>query len=695
MEVNMVELKTSFERKIIKTVDSITLKHLNELKSVEERNTYKIREIEEKIKSTNFEFQKFKIQDVTPANKNLNNLNEVLENESRKRQTDHEENQKLFYQVQQNIHSLEKEFLERLKEHRDYQLEMFKSGEEERNMYNKIQGEKEDGEVEYLKNYIRTVERKLEDESAFRLKNEDDLRNWFEQKVASIHQKLKNEEKMSLDREKKIMEQLQESLVTINEIINGTKEQNLISISRSQTLLNDNMSNLTETIEAVKDSLTSRMDEVEREIAENRNKLNDVQVSTYKHAQTVNDTLDKEINRFEKVIGAFEKLIYNQTNEIRETMTTNDEKINKWRVNFEDLQTKKLLEIHTVLKQLNKNLSKAKEDTKERINVTSKELTEVKSKVESDDKDLEYRVSIIVSRCLEKHDIENIDFMNKHADIVKSTKNELAYIIDKNNDEMKDYIEKIKKDSERDKNKARDEMLLEGRCQAFSMEIEKRMKEELELFKQETERKHGFTKTKFDQTNRDILTANTRLDQYKIEVNKQFKVEENNAQKWKINEIEKHLDSHKILLVRDFNDKLENETRQRNERIKEISVLMESNKNLANEHIRNQIDSLRSLMKALVNKESSERNKEYENIMKILSTRIESVETSSNNLIKEETEKMNVKMDTFKTEFEALKESHTKHLNIHDAAIEENSQNISDHYQEHSERISNLERDNA
>ena len=93
------------------------------------------------------------------------------------------------------MHNQEKEILERLKEHRSYQLEMFKAGEEERSKLSTLKNEKDDGNMEYLKNYIRTVERKLEDESAFRLKNEDDLRSWFEQKVSSIHQKLKSEEK--------------------------------------------------------------------------------------------------------------------------------------------------------------------------------------------------------------------------------------------------------------------------------------------------------------------------------------------------------------------------------------------------------------------------------------------------------------------------------------------------------------------
>lgn len=215
----------------------------------------------------------------------------------------------------------------------------------------------------------------------------------------------------------------------------------------------------------------------------------------------------------------------------------------------------------------------------------------------------------------------------------------------------------------------------------------------MENHRHDTERKQGFIKNDINQTQKEINDAKATLDKYKLEISQQFKKEEQIMQKWTISEIEKSLDSNRIMMIRDFNDKIEAEKRQRNERIGEISALMDSNKNLINEHIRNQVDSLRSLIKALVGKESSERNKEYENIMRILSARIESVEKAAMNKIKEETEKTEVRLETFKTNFDALKEKHEKHLDVHDSAIEENSQNINDHYQEHRESFEKMERE--
>ena len=146
-------------------------------------------------------------------------------------------------------------------------------------------------------------------------------------------------------------------------------------------------------------------------------------------------------------------------------------------------------------------------------------------------------------------------------------------------------------------------------------------------------------------------------------------------------------------VTNDFNQKLEKEKKQRNERLNELNLLIDSSKNLINEHIKNQIDSLRSLSKALVAKEASERTKEYENIMKILSARIESAENSLKNRIDEEAEKTTVRLDTFKTDFDLMKDIHEKRLAGHDQAIEQNTSTIKSHYEEQKEAFYKLERE--
>ena len=105
---------------------------------------------------------------------------------------------------------------------------------------------------------LSTLERKIEDEQQFRVRNEEDLKIYFENKLISVQEKMKNEEKMSLERERRLMQQFQEGLVTMNDIIRGTKEQNLISLTHQQTVLGDQIKGLFSTLETVKDGVTSR-----------------------------------------------------------------------------------------------------------------------------------------------------------------------------------------------------------------------------------------------------------------------------------------------------------------------------------------------------------------------------------------------------------------------------------------------------
>ena len=101
----------------------------------------------------------------------------------------------------------EKEILQWLKENRQDQIEIMKIGEEEWEKMIQMKKGTFEGEIEYLNNLIKTLERWMDDEQAFRVKNEDDLRAWFDQKVDSLTEKVKTEEKMALDRERKIVEQ--------------------------------------------------------------------------------------------------------------------------------------------------------------------------------------------------------------------------------------------------------------------------------------------------------------------------------------------------------------------------------------------------------------------------------------------------------------------------------------------------------
>ena len=56
------------------------------------------------------------------------------------------------------------------------------------------------------------------------------------------------------------------------------------------------------------------------------------------------------------MISAFEKYIDTQTGDLRSLISRHTDENMKWRMEFEDLNTKKIIEIHNALKLLNVNI---------------------------------------------------------------------------------------------------------------------------------------------------------------------------------------------------------------------------------------------------------------------------------------------------------------------------------------------------
>jgi hypothetical protein len=81
----------------------------------------------------------------------------------------------------------------------------------------------------------------------------------------------------------------------------------------------------------------------------------------------------------------------------------------KWRSEFEDLNTKKIIEIHNALKLLNQNIGKVNSDSKDRFdmvssemrvleNAVSSQIQDMRLKSEIDDKTLEERIQFAVDK---------------------------------------------------------------------------------------------------------------------------------------------------------------------------------------------------------------------------------------------------------------------------------------------------------
>ena len=110
------------------------------------------------------------------------------------------------------------------------------------------------------------------------------------------------------------------------------------------------------------------------ELNEQKSKMVDLETATFKHAQTVSETLENEIGRFERVISAFEKYVDAQTGEIRSLLQKYQEENSNWKVQFDDINTKKVVEIHAALKLLNSNIGKVNSDNKDRYEMVTNEM---------------------------------------------------------------------------------------------------------------------------------------------------------------------------------------------------------------------------------------------------------------------------------------------------------------------------------
>lgn len=148
-------------------------------------------------------------------------------------------------------------------------------------------------------------------------------------------------------------------------------------------------------------------------MGEQRQKMQDLENATFKHAQTVSETLEGEITRFERVISAFEKYIDTQTSDLRGVIAKYGEEQARWKVDYEDINTKKVVEIHSALKLLNSNIGKVNSDCKDRFdmlsgeirvmeNATNVQIQDLRNKVEVDDKTLEGRIKLAVDKVYDR-----------------------------------------------------------------------------------------------------------------------------------------------------------------------------------------------------------------------------------------------------------------------------------------------------
>jgi len=72
------------------------------------------------------------------------------------------------------------------------------------------------------------------------------------------------------------------------------------------------------------------------------------------------------MTRFEKVVGTLEKTQNGSTDDWHQKLEALNRENVKWRMDYEDINTKKLQEIHQAFKLMNSQMGKGSTDWKER-----------------------------------------------------------------------------------------------------------------------------------------------------------------------------------------------------------------------------------------------------------------------------------------------------------------------------------------
>ena len=85
---------------------------------------------------------------------------------------------------------------------------------------------------------------------------------------------------------------------------------------------------------------------MEGELADTKQRLLDLEEATLKHVNSVNSVIETEMSRFEKVIAAIEQNNIGGLEEFKKSDEAFKAENTKWRIDYEDANTKKLQEIH-------------------------------------------------------------------------------------------------------------------------------------------------------------------------------------------------------------------------------------------------------------------------------------------------------------------------------------------------------------
>ena len=273
-----------------------------------------------------------------------------------------------------------------------------------------------------------------------------------------------------------------------------------LGLAEVHNLTLENITEVSKKNEIIRDQIFQRQTALESGLVDTQGKLEELSDQSFKHAKLVNETLARESARMEKISSAMEKHTFGQMNEIKIQLQNLDEKTEKWRINFEDSESKKLLELHSAMKILNSNFQKVSRDSKDRFDLQQQEfhtfdnalknqLSDMRHKVEMELRGTEERTEQATVKYIAKLQMGGVGGGTGFLSGGGINNLELDMMFNSLKEEMKTYAERVvSQNSEKlIEQRHNSEMLLEGRCNAYSVELERKYRDMFMEYKGELE----------------------------------------------------------------------------------------------------------------------------------------------------------------------------------------------------------------
>lgn len=354
----------------------------------------------------------------------FNSFKEALIEERRKRETMQQEYNSQIQELQLIVRTSYVEQGKRLQEYRD---QLFQAYNDVKVQVNGIDGSKEErhkNDQEYLRTVYSNLQRRLEEEVTQRTSLEKEYKMWTDSRLNAMQKIMKNEEKELVDRESKMLGMIQEGLSALHEIITKVKETSSASISKAQVMTNESLKDLTQALSGIKDSLYSRVENIEFSLQEESKLRTNGIDSVHKYIQKVSEGLDRQGLFMENQIMSSENRTKSVIYEIEQENIARDEKLKNWQISFNDHLESQVKEMTEKLEKLERDWEMRFKDAQEAHNLSLTDnkktkidleasIDQLKNTINFEDGLIEQKVTNSVNAINDKIDRELFQMRNK------------------------------------------------------------------------------------------------------------------------------------------------------------------------------------------------------------------------------------------------------------------------------------------